>query len=99
MSTRRLFAIVAALALGASSVAAQSPPPAADVAATVDSLARAWIADRGSPAVSVAVIRGIGFTEGTIILLYNQYDIASYAAGPIELEISREEAKPFLKVK
>ncbi|PKA83061.1 uncharacterized protein DUF3298 [Ulvibacter sp. MAR_2010_11] len=41
----------------------------------------------------------IGFTKETVILLYNQYDIASYASGPIELEISREEAKPFLKVK
>jgi CubicO group peptidase (beta-lactamase class C family) len=59
MSSRRPFAIVATLvALGASSLIAQSPPPAAAVASTVDSLARAWLADHGSPAVSIAVIRG-----------------------------------------
>jgi hypothetical protein len=38
----------------------------------------------------------IGFTEENLILIYNQYDIASYADGPIELEIPLQEAKPYL---
>lgn len=38
----------------------------------------------------------LGFTRDSIILLYNQYDIASYAAGPIEVKISLEDAKDFL---
>lgn len=40
-----------------------------------------------------------GFTPDSLIFIYNQYDIASYAEGPIELKISREEAKPFLRIK
>lgn len=58
MSVRRFALLAAPLAFGASSLAAQALPPAARVAATVDSLARAWIAARASPAVSIAVIRG-----------------------------------------
>lgn len=38
----------------------------------------------------------IGITNQYIIIRYNQYDIASYAAGPIELEISKEEASDYL---
>ncbi len=38
----------------------------------------------------------IGVTKESIILRYNPYDIASYAAGPIELEIPKGEVKPFL---
>jgi len=38
----------------------------------------------------------IGFTKEHLILHYNQYEIASYAAGPIEVEIPLEEAAPFL---
>lgn len=38
----------------------------------------------------------IGFTDDHVILYYNQYDIASYADGPIELKIPRKEAAPFL---
>ena len=41
----------------------------------------------------------IGFTDDRVIILYNQYDIASYADGPIELEIPLEEISPFLKIK
>lgn len=41
----------------------------------------------------------IGFTEENVILRYNQYDIASYADGPIELEIPLQEALPYLTVK
>jgi|SRR5690554_4632336 len=37
-----------------------------------------------------------GFTADSIIFIYNQYDIASYADGPIELKISRKEAAPYL---
>ncbi|MEZ4587542.1 MAG: serine hydrolase domain-containing protein [Gemmatimonadales bacterium] len=56
---RRVAAALAPLLLfGALAAAAQSYPPAAVVAARVDSLAKAWIADRGSPAVSIAVTRG-----------------------------------------
>lgn len=38
----------------------------------------------------------IGFTESNVIIIYNQYDIASYADGPIELKIPIEKAKEFL---
>lgn len=41
----------------------------------------------------------IGFTEDSLILRYNHYDIASYADGPIELEIAIQEAKPYLTIK
>jgi len=40
----------------------------------------------------------VGFTHDTLIFVYNQYDIASYAEGPIELKISLNEAEPFLKI-
>ncbi len=39
----------------------------------------------------------IGFTENEMILHYNQYEIASYAEGPITLSISKEEIAEFLK--
>ena len=38
----------------------------------------------------------VGFTQNNLIFVYNQYDIASYADGPIELKIAKEEAMPFL---
>ncbi len=38
----------------------------------------------------------IGFTQDSIIFVYNQYDIASYADGPIEIKIPLNEAKPYL---
>jgi hypothetical protein len=40
----------------------------------------------------------IGFTDTSVILIYNSYEIASYAAGAIELEIPMEEAGPFLTI-
>ena len=40
----------------------------------------------------------VGFTQDTLIFVYNQYDIASYADGPIELKIALKEARPFLKI-
>lgn len=40
----------------------------------------------------------VGFTQDSLIFVYNQYDIASYAEGPIELKLSKEEVKPFLKI-
>lgn len=40
----------------------------------------------------------IGFTQDSVIFVYNQYDIASYADGPIELKIPLKEAKPFLSI-
>ncbi len=40
----------------------------------------------------------VGFTRDTLIFVYNQYDIASYADGPIELKISVKEAAPYLKI-
>jgi len=55
---RVLAALVLTLPFGAPALVAQSYPPASVVAAKVDSLAKAWIADRGSPAVSIAVTRG-----------------------------------------
>ncbi len=39
-----------------------------------------------------------GFTQDSIIFIYNQYDIASYADGPIELKIAIKEAEPFLSI-
>jgi len=38
----------------------------------------------------------VGFTTDSLIFVYNQYDIASYADGPIELKIPLKDAKPFL---
>lgn len=40
----------------------------------------------------------MGLTAKSILIRYNQYEIDSYAAGPIELEISREEAQQFLNL-
>ena len=41
----------------------------------------------------------IGYTEAGIQLLYNQYEVASYADGPIMLTIPFEKANPYLKFK
>ncbi len=41
----------------------------------------------------------IGYTEEGIQLIYNQYEVASYADGPINLIIPFEEANDFLKHK
>lgn len=38
----------------------------------------------------------IGFTETSLVFIYNQYEIASYADGPIELSIPLEKAEPYL---
>jgi len=40
--------------------------------------------------------KNIGFTKENVIIIYNQYDIASYAEGPIELKIPMKEAEEFL---
>lgn len=40
----------------------------------------------------------VGLTQDSLIFVYNQYDIASYAEGPIELNIPMEEARPFLRI-
>lgn len=40
----------------------------------------------------------VGFTFDSLIFIYNQYDIASYADGPIELKIAKKEAEPFLRI-
>ncbi len=39
-----------------------------------------------------------GITPDELIFVYNQYEIASYAAGPIELLVPIEEARPFLSI-
>lgn len=41
----------------------------------------------------------IGFTQDGIKLLYNQYEVASYADGPIEIILPYKEAQKFLKSK
>jgi hypothetical protein len=41
----------------------------------------------------------IGLTETSFILFYNQYEIASYSEGPIELKIPMEEVKEYLNFK
>jgi len=38
----------------------------------------------------------IGFSKTHLILIYNQYEIASYADGPIEIQIPMEEVKTYL---
>lgn len=38
----------------------------------------------------------IGFTETSMILIYNQYEITSYAAGPVELQIPMIEVNPYV---
>ncbi len=38
----------------------------------------------------------IGLTEEGIVLIYNQYDIASYADGPIEVTLTWDEVHPYL---
>lgn len=40
----------------------------------------------------------IGFEEDKVILVYNSYEIAPYAAGDIYMEIPMEEVRPFLKI-
>ena len=40
----------------------------------------------------------IGFSDEGLVLLYNTYEIASYAQGVTEFTIPYSEAKPFLKV-
>jgi hypothetical protein len=41
----------------------------------------------------------IGFSETDLIILYNQYEIASYADGPVELKIPLEKVKEYLNFK
>ena len=41
----------------------------------------------------------IGFNEEEAIILYNQYEIASYASGPIELMIPLDKVLPFMTSK
>ncbi|MGB5553095.1 MAG: DUF3298 domain-containing protein [Flavobacteriaceae bacterium] len=41
----------------------------------------------------------IGFTENGLQLLYNQYEVASYADGPIKLTLPFEEVSAFLAYK
>lgn len=40
----------------------------------------------------------IGFAEDKLILVYNAYEIAAYAAGDLVMEIPLEEARPFIKI-
>ena len=40
----------------------------------------------------------IGFEKDKVILVYNSYEIAPYAAGDIYMEIPLEEVRPFLKI-
>ncbi|MDP2687897.1 MAG: DUF4163 domain-containing protein [Aequorivita sp.] len=42
--------------------------------------------------------KSVGFTQDSVIFVYNQYDIASYADGPIELKIALKEVEPFLSI-
>ncbi len=41
----------------------------------------------------------IGFTDKEVILYYNQYEISSYAEGPIELKLNKEEIVSFFAIK
>lgn len=40
----------------------------------------------------------IGFDEERVILVYNSYEVASYAEGEFRLELPLEEVQPFLKI-
>lgn len=40
----------------------------------------------------------IGFEGRHLVMIYNQYDIASYAAGPIELQLPVSEIKNYLAI-
>ena len=40
----------------------------------------------------------IGFSEDKVILVYNSYEIAPYAAGDIVMEIPMEEVRPFIRI-
>ncbi|WP_324719709.1 DUF3298 and DUF4163 domain-containing protein [Salinimicrobium sp. HB62] len=40
----------------------------------------------------------IGFSEGNVVLVYNSYEIAPYAAGDIVLEIPLEEVRSFIRI-
>lgn len=42
--------------------------------------------------------RNIMFTKNGLSLYYNQYEVASYANGPIEIELLYEEVKPYLLI-
>jgi len=39
----------------------------------------------------------IGFTENDVVLIYNQYEIASYAEGQIQLNFSKEEVLQYIE--
>jgi len=41
--------------------------------------------------------QNVGFTESEVVLIYNQYEIASYAEGPILLTFPKEEVLEFLE--
>ena len=41
----------------------------------------------------------IGFTPKGIQLLYNQYEVSSFAEGPIEVTIPYNEVKKYLTIK
>ena len=40
----------------------------------------------------------IGFSDDKVILVYNSYEIAPYAAGDIVMEIPLEEVRPFIRI-
>ena len=40
----------------------------------------------------------VGFEEDTVILIYNSYEVAPYAAGDIFMRIPIEEVRPFLRI-
>lgn len=41
--------------------------------------------------------KNIGFTENEILLVYNQYEIASYAEGSISLSVPKSDLMPYIK--
>ncbi|HBU78322.1 MAG TPA: hypothetical protein DEF18_09490, partial [Muricauda sp.] len=41
----------------------------------------------------------VGYTKDGIQLIYNQYEVASYADGPIVLVLTYNEVNPFLERK
>ncbi|NJW52870.1 DUF3298 and DUF4163 domain-containing protein [Salinimicrobium oceani] len=47
---------------------------------------------------SFSLPENVGFTEDKVILVYNSYEIAPYAAGDIVMEIPLEEVRQFVKI-
>jgi CubicO group peptidase (beta-lactamase class C family) len=83
MMRRITFALACALALPAA-VEAQALPPARVAAHLADSLARAFVAQRGAPSVAIAIVRG----RDTIVM-------AGYGKADLENDVAATERSAY----